>query len=221
MLNDSMTRRALFKGVASLAVLAGMGSALTACSDEAASSADAGSAAPVTEGSGSSASAAPAPGGSVLVAYFSATGNTEGIANAIAEHLGADTFAITPQDPYTAEDLDYNDGESRVSTERDDENRAVALEQVVPEDFEAYGTVFLGYPIWWGDASWVVDCFVAGNDFTGKTVVPFCTSGSSGIGQSGERLAELAGAGSWLEGERFSGGATADEVASWVDSLNL
>lgn len=225
MLNETISRRALIKGAASLAALVGMTGALAACSGEAEPAEDEGSAAPAAEAGSSAAdseaAATPAAAGAALVAYFSATGNTENVANLIAEHLGADMFAITPQEPYTADDLDYNDSSSRTSTERADANRSVTLAQVTPEGFEGYDTVFVGYPIWWGDASWVVDGFVAGNDFTGKTVVPFCTSASSGIGSSGERLAELAGTGTWLDGERFSGGATQDEVASWVDGLAL
>ncbi len=162
-----------------------------------------------------------ASAGGVLVAYYSATGNTEGIAGAIAEHLGADTFAITPVQPYTSADIDYNDPDSRTSQERASSDRAIELEQVTPDGFDAYDTVFVGYPIWWGDAAWVVDGFVSGNDFTGKTVIPFCTSGSSSMGSSGESLAALAGTGDWLSGARFSGGASSTEVAAWVDGLGL
>lgn len=161
-------------------------------------------------------------GSSVLVAYFSATGNTAGVAQAIADHLGADMFAITPTVPYTAEDVDYNDPNSRTSIERNDPNRSVELAAAVPPNFDAYTTVFVGFPIWWGSASWVMDGFAAGNDFTGKTVVPFCTSGSSSIGGSGQRLAELAGStGTWVEGRRFSAGASADEIATWIAELGL
>lgn len=136
-------------------------------------------------------------------------------------HLGADTFEIAPSEPYSAEDLDYGNAGSRTSRERDNPERRVELAQVTPEDFDAYDTVFIGYPIWWGDASWVVDGFVSGNDFSGKTVVPFCTSGGSGMGQSGESLAAMAGTGDWLPGARFSGGASSAEVTAWVDGLGL
>lgn len=162
-----------------------------------------------------------APGSSALVAYFSATGNTAGIAQTIAAQLGADVFVITPTVPYTAEDVDYNDAQSRTSIERDDPNRLVELKTVTPPNFDAYTTVFLGYPIWWGDASWVMDGFASGNDFTGKTVVPFCTSGSSPIGGSAQRLADLAGnTGTWLDGRRFSAGAPADEISEWIASFD-
>lgn len=162
-----------------------------------------------------------APGSSALVAYFSATGNTAGIAQTIAAQLGADVFVITPTVPYTAEDVDYNDAQSRTSIERDNPNRLVELKTVTPPNFDAYTTVFLGYPIWWGDASWVMDGFASGNDFTGKTVVPFCTSGSSPIGGSAQRLADLAGnTGTWLDGRRFSAGAPADEISEWIASFD-
>lgn len=156
---------------------------------------------------------------STLVAYFSATGNTAGIAEAIAERLGADVFAIEAAEPYTDADLDYGDDASRTSRERAD-GTVPELAQVTPDGWEGYGTVLLGFPIWWGEASWAIDGFVTGNDFAGKVVVPFCTSASSGIGRSGELLAEMAGASDWRDGERFSAGAT-DEAASWAEGLGL
>lgn len=161
---------------------------------------------------------APAASGATLVAYFSATGNTEEIAQALAERLGADVFAIEAAEPYTDADLDYNDSSSRTSTERADARPELA--QVTPDGWGDYQTVLLGYPIWWGEAAWPLRTFAEGNDFAGKTVVPFCTSASSGIGCSGEGLAELAGGGDWLGGERFSAGAT-DDAAAWVDGLDL
>lgn len=155
-----------------------------------------------------------------LVAYFSATGNTAGVATELADHLGADVFEITPAEPYTTDDLNYNDSGSRTSVERAEDARP-ELAQTTPNSFDSYNTVFVGYPIWWGDAAWPVKTFAENNDFSGKTVVPFCTSASSGIGGSGDELAGLAGTGSWAEGERFAAGASADEVASWADSLAL
>lgn len=227
---NTMNRRTFLKGAVAALALVPTGALLSACAggspDQAESEPE-----PETEHSESTetseaqpekeAEPAGAAAGSVLVAYYSATGNTESIASAIAEHLGADTFAITPVQPYTSADLDYNDPDSRTSQERANSDRAIKLEQVTPDGFDAYDTVLVGYPIWWGDASWVVDGFVSGNDFTGKTVIPFCTSGGSSIGSSGEGLAALAGTGDWLSGARFSGGASSSEVAAWVDGLGL
>ena len=160
-----------------------------------------------------------APAGNVLVTYFSATGNTEGVATAIAERLGADVFAIEAAQPYTEADLNYSDDASRTSVERTDGTNP-ELVQVTPDGWDGYDTVLLGYPIWWGEAAWLLRTFVAGNDFDGKTVVPFCTSASSDIGRSGELLAEAAGVGDWREGARFSSGA-GDEAADWAASLGL
>lgn len=157
----------------------------------------------------------------VLVAYFSATGNTKKIAESIAEKTGADIFVITPEDEYTSEDLDWTNENSRVSIEHNDpEKRNVSLVTTTPENFDDYDTVFIGYPIWWGSAAWPVDSFVKGNDFTGKTVIPFCTSASSDIGDSGSLLEESASTGDWQQGKRFDGNTSAEEVNSWVDSLD-
>ena len=173
---------------------------------------------------GTNAGEAPEPSGEprVLVAYFSATGNTEGVAEAIAQATGGNLFAITPADPYTSADLDWTDADSRVVYEYENpEERDVALAQETPTGWDDYDVVFLGYPIWWGIAAWPVSSFVAANDFDGKTVIPFCTSSSSGLGESGDLLAELADAGTWLEGQRFRGGASQTDVAAWVERLDL
>lgn len=160
--------------------------------------------------------------GNVLVVYYSATGNTEGVANYIAEATGGDLFEITPAEPYTDDDLNWTDENSRVTREHEDESlRDVELTTTQVENWDSYDTVFLGYPIWWGIAAWPVDGFVEANDFTGKTVIPFCTSSSSGLGQSGELLAELAGTGDWQEGQRFRSSASQEDVNEWVDSLGL
>ena len=136
--------------------------------------------------------------------------------------MGADLFEVVPSDPYTSDDLNWTNNDSRVSREHNDEGlRAVALENTDVDGWDDYDTVFIGYPIWWGIAAWPMSSFVAVNDFTGKTVIPFCTSTSSGIGQSGELLAELAGTGSWLDGQRFSRGNSEADIASWVNGLNL
>ena len=174
---------------------------------------------PATEPIEDAPAADAAPVGNVLVAYFSATGNTEGVATAIAERLGADVFAIEAAQPYTEADLNYSNDASRTSVERADGTNP-ELSQVTPDGWADYDTVLLGYPIWWGEAAWPLRTFVAGNDFDGKTVVPFCTSGSSGIGDSADGLEELAGSGDWHEGERFSAGA-GDEAADWAAGLGL
>ena len=122
--------------------------------------------------------------GKTLVVYFSATGTTEGVAQTIANTVGADLFEVVPSDPYTSDDLNWTNNDSRVSREHNDEGlRAVALESTDVDGWGDYDTVFIGYPIWWGIAAWPMSSFVAVNDFTGKTVIPFCTSTSSGIGQ--------------------------------------
>lgn len=160
--------------------------------------------------------------GKTLVVYFSATGTTEGVAQTIADTVGADLFEVVPSDPYTSDDLTWTNNDSRVSREHNDEGlRAVALESTDVDGWDDYDTVFIGYPIWWGIAAWPMSSFVAVNDFTGKTVIPFCTSTSSGIGQSGELLAELAGTGSWLDGYRFSSSTTANDIAALAESLSL
>ena len=160
--------------------------------------------------------------GNVLVVYYSATGNTENAASYIAQATGGDLFEITPAEPYTDDDLNWSDENSRVTREHEDESlRDVELTTTQVENWGSYDTVFLGYPIWWGIAAWPVDGFVEANDFTGKTVIPFCTSSSSGLGESGELLAELAGTGDWQEGQRFRSSASQEDVNEWVDSLGL
>ena len=160
--------------------------------------------------------------GNVLVVYYSATGNTEAVAGYIAEATGGDLFELEPVEPYTDADLNWTDENSRVTQEHEDESlRDVELVADTVDNWDSYDTVFIGYPIWWGIAAWPVDGFVEANDFTGKTVIPFCTSSSSGIGESGELLAELAGTGDWQEGQRFRSSASQEDVTEWVDSLGL
>ena len=152
-----------------------------------------------------------------LVVYFSATGNTESAAEAIAKATDGDLFALTPEIPYTAADLDWTDDSSRVSMEHSDpDQRVIALETAAPENWDSYDTVFVGYPIWWGEAAYPVSTFVSENDFTDKTVIPFCTSASSDIGDSGDILAQTAGNGNWLEGRRFSASESEDVIAEWA-----
>ena len=160
--------------------------------------------------------------GKTLVVYYSASGRTKTVAETIAETAGADLFEIVPDEPYTSEDLDWTNDDSRVSREHDNESlRDVELVKVTPDNWDSYDTILIGYPIWWGIAAWPVDNFVKGDDFSGKTVIPFCTSSSSGLGQSGTLLEQMAGTGTWQEGQRFSSGASASEVQDWVNSLGL
>lgn len=160
--------------------------------------------------------------GKTLVVYYSATGNTKNVAETIAQVTGGDLFEIEPKEPYTDDDLDWTNDDSRVSREHEDESsRDVELTSTEVPDWDSYDTVYIGYPIWWGIAAWPVDGFVKANDFTGKTVVTFCTAASSGIGQSGDLLEEMAGTGNWISGERFRSGATEDDIRAWIDGLGL
>lgn len=163
-----------------------------------------------------------AEGGKTLVVYYSATGHTETVAGYIAAETDGDIFELEPVEPYSSDDLDWTDKNSRVSYEHDHpESRNVELVSAAVEDWESYDTVFIGYPIWWHIAAWPVDGFIAANDFTGKTVIPFCTSSSSDLGESGELLAQAAGTGNWLEGERFASGTSEETVRAWVEGLGL
>lgn len=160
--------------------------------------------------------------GKTLVVYYSASGNTKGVAEKIAEVTGGDLFEIVPQEPYTEDDLDWTDDNSRVTREHNDESlRNVELSSTTVDQWDSYDTVYIGYPIWWGIAAWPVNGFVKANDFTGKTVIPFCTAASSGIGDSGNLLKEMAGTGDWKDGERFYGGASKNDVAAWISKLGL
>ena len=160
--------------------------------------------------------------GKTLVVYFSATGNTEAAATYIAQETGGDLFELEPAEPYTDEDLNYSNEDSRVSREHEDESlRDVELAADTVENWDEYDTVFIGYPIWWDIAAWPVNDFVKSNDFTGKTVIPFATSANDDIGESGKLLEEMAGTGNWLEGERFSSSVSKDAVTEWIEGLNL
>ena len=154
----------------------------------------------------------------VLVVYFSATGTTEGVAERIANVTGADVYEILAAQPYTEADLNYNDNSSRSTTEQNDKS---VRPEIGSEDIslEGYTTIYLGFPIWWGEEPRILDTFVEKYNFDGITVIPFCTSGSSGIGRSGSNMEELAGSGTWLQGERFSGGVSEEELKSWIEGL--
>lgn len=155
-----------------------------------------------------------------LVVYYSSTGNTKTVAKYIADETGADLFELVPKELYTSDDLDWNNKDSRVCVEHNNsDKRNVELSSTTVDNWDSYDTVYIGYPIWWGIAAWPVNTFISSNDFTGKTVIPFCTSASSELGESGKLLADMAGTGDWQEGKRFSSGASKDDVASWIDTL--
>ena len=156
----------------------------------------------------------------VLVAYFSATNVTEGVAESIADAMHASLYEIVPEEPYTEEDLNYDQENSRSTIEMKDSTARPAISGSV-ENMEQYHIIFLGYPIWWGEAPNIVWNFVESYDFSGKTMIPFCTSSSSGLGSSGETLAALAPDAEWLEGQRFPSNASAEDVVNWVKGLEL
>lgn len=158
--------------------------------------------------------------GKTLVVYYSATGNTKNVANYIATATDGDLFKLEPAKPYSDDDLNWTDDNSRVVREHDNpDERDVALVKSTVENWDEYDTIFIGYPIWWGIAAWPVDGFIEANDFTGKTVIPFATSSSSGLGESGKLLAKKAGTGDWQEGRRFRSGVSESDVTDWVESL--
>ena len=154
----------------------------------------------------------------VLVAYFSATGTTKGVAERIASVTGGDLYEILAAEPYTEADLNYNDNSSRSTSEQNDKS---VRPEIGSDDIalEGYTTIYLGFPIWWGEEPRILDTFVEKYSFDGITVIPFCTSGSSGIGRSGSNMEELAGSGTWLQGERFSGSVSEEELKSWIEGL--
>ena len=160
------------------------------------------------------------PQSHILVVCFSATGTTMGVAEKLVEGLSADFYEIVPEEPYTAADLNYNDRKSRTSIETDDPTCRPAIAGELPE-LTGYDTILIGYPIWWGDVPRIVSNFVENVDLTGKTLAVFFTSGGSGLGASMKHLEEQAGAGTWLEGKRFSGGAGVEEVTAWAASLGI
>lgn len=164
--------------------------------------------------------AAAESGANVLVAYFSATGNTEEVARHIQAVLDAELYEIVPEEPYTSEDLDYNNDSCRANQEQQDPGARPAIDGTL-ENPEGYDVVFLGYPIWWGGAPKILYTFLEGYDFGDAAIVPFCTSGSSGIGSSADDLQVFTENARWLEGQRFSAGASEEEVASWVESLDI
>lgn len=159
-------------------------------------------------------------GSKILVVYYSAQNHTKAVSEKIAKNLNADIFEIVPEEKYTSEDLNWTNNNSRVSREHNDESlRNVKLLKEKVENWEDYDTILIGYPIWWGIAAWPVDTFVKANDFNGKTVIPFCTSASSGLGQSGKLLEREANGGNWLNGHRFNERPSDSDIKKWTDSL--
>ena len=157
-------------------------------------------------------------GDKTLVVYFSATGTTKGVAEKIASITGGDTYEIKAAKEYTDADLDWNDSNSRTTHEQND---ASARPEIGSEkvSLEGYKTIYIGYPIWWGEEPRIMDTFVESYDFDGITMIPFCTSGGSGMGRSGQNLADNAGSGNWLEGDRLDGNASEDEIREWIEGV--
>lgn len=156
----------------------------------------------------------------VLVAYFSVTHTTENIAKEIANIAGADLYEIVPEQPYTNEDIDYNDDNSRCSLENNDSSARPAISGKI-DNLDQYDIIFIGYPIWWGKAPKIMNTFVESYNFDGKIIVPFCTSASSGIGSSADNLAKSTDGATWKDGQRFSSNATMDDIASWINDLEI
>ena len=154
----------------------------------------------------------------VLVVYFSATGTTKGVAEKIAGITGADTYEIKAAQEYTDADLNWNDSSSRSTKEQNDSSARPEIGSDAVS-LDGYTTIYIGYPIWWGEEPRIMDTFVESHNFDGITLIPFCTSGGSGIGRSGQNLADNAGSGTWLDGKRFDGGVSENEIKSWNDGL--
>ena len=157
-------------------------------------------------------------GKDTLVVVFSATGTTKGVAEKIAAITDADLYEIVPTEPYTDADLDWNDNNSRSTKEQNDSSArpAIGSETI---SLEGYKTIYIGYPIWWGEEPRIMDTFVESYNFDGITMIPFCTSGGSGIGRSGKNLAELAKSGTWIDGDRLQGDISDEDLRTWIDSL--
>ena len=163
-----------------------------------------------------------ASGKKAIVVYFSGSGNTKRVAELVANETGAAIFELVPKNPYTEDDLNWRDANSRVQKEHNDTSlQNIELTSTTVPDWESYDTVLFGYPLWWREAAWPVNNFVKGNDFSGKTVIPFCTSTSDGIGDSGSKLAQMTGTGTWQEGMRFPENDDESSIREWAKSLNL
>ena len=154
----------------------------------------------------------------VLVVYFSATGTTRGVAEKIAAVTDADIYEIVPAEPYTSDDLNWHDKNSRTTHEQNDKSvrPKIAGDKI---SLEGYTTIYIGFPIWWGEEPRIMDTFAESYDFTGITLIPFCTSGGSGIGRSGPNMEAFAGSGTWLDGARHNGSVSEADLQSWIDGL--
>ena len=157
-------------------------------------------------------------GKDTLVVYFSATGTTKGVAEKIASITGADIYEIKAAQEYTTEDLDWHDDDSRTTHEQNDPSVRPEIGSD-PVSLDGYSTIYIGFPIWWGEEPRIMDTFVESYNFDGITMIPFCTSGGSGIGMSGKNLGSNAGSGNWLDGDRLNGGASEEELQAWIDGL--
>ena len=161
----------------------------------------------------------PSSGSEVIVVVFSATGTTKGVAERIAAVENADLYEIIPSEPYSDADLNWNDSNSRTTKEQNDPSirPEIAGERI---ELDEYTRIYIGYPIWWGEEPRIMDTFVESYDFGDAEVIPFCTSGGSGIGRSGSNLASLAGSGNWLDGDRLDADISEDELKTWISGLN-
>ena len=154
-----------------------------------------------------------------LVIYFSATGTTKGVAERIASVTNADMYEIIPAEPYSDADLNWNDSSSRTTVEMNDPDVRPGIASA-DISFDGYSRIFIGYPIWWGDAPRIMSTFVESHSFDGITVIPFCTSSSSGIGRSGTNLAAQAGSGNWLAGGRLQANISESEITDWINGMS-
>ena len=158
--------------------------------------------------------------GKTLVAYFSASGTTARVATVLADALGADLFEIKPEQPYTAADLNWNDRASRSSVEMNDESCRPAILGTV-SNMDSCDTVFVGFPVWWYVEPRIIDTFLESYNFAGKTIVPFATSGGSGLGKAPQRMQQLAAGAKVLSGKLLNGRQSADSLRAWAGSLSL
>lgn len=218
---EKITRRYFFR-LSGLFAAGALGAALTACSQEPAGNSNSTltSTSPNESASSNAADNSGSNTGKILVAYYSAQGHTKKVAETVANELGADIFEIVPKEAYTDDDLDWTKDGSRVNAEHDDESkRDIPLVNATPDNLASYDKIILGYPIWLAIAAWPTNHFAIDNDFTGKEIVTFCTSASSGLGNSTELLADAAGSGDWQGGKRFSSSANESEVREWAQTL--